>query len=360
MPTVEPSHPYLSLIEPYEPPDLDAAAERAGVDKDDLIRLIANENPFGPTPRVAEALAHFDAYHCHPDYWPLRQAVARYAGVTPAHVVLSNGADEMIDLLTRLFVEPGQAVVTCPPTFSMYPFYARVNRCRVLAVPRRQDLSLDVDAIERTVRRSKGEARLLFIASPGNPSGQAIPLAVTERLLELPLIVAVDEAYVEFGGESAAPLLADHDNLAVVRSFSKWAGLAGLRLGYGLLRPTLVDELDRVRPPYNVNAAAMVAALATFEDLEAVQANVARLIEERERLAEALGNVPWLEPVPTRTNFVLVRVKRRDPRAVVDELARQAILILDFSSPAMADYLRISVGTPQQNDAVIQALRRMR
>lgn len=360
MPTVEPSHPYLGLIEPYEPPDLDAAAERAGVDKDDLIRLIANENPFGPTPRVAEALAHFDAYHYHPDYWPLRQAVARYAGVTPAHVVLSNGADEMIDLLTRLFVEPGEAVVTCPPTFSMYRFYARVNRCRLLTVARGDDLSLDVDAIERTVDQSRGEAKLLFIASPANPSGQAIPLAVTERLLELPFVVAVDEAYVEFGGESAAPLLADHDNLAVVRSFSKWAGLAGLRLGYGLLSPALVDALDCIRPPYNVNAAAMAAALATFEDLETVQANVARVIEERERLAEALSRVPWLEPVPTQTNFVLVRVKGRDPRAVVDELARQGILILGFSSPAMADYIRISVGTPEQNDAVIQALGRVR
>jgi len=359
MPTIEPSHPYLDAIEPYEPPDLDAAAELAGVDKDDLIRLVANENPFGPSPRVAQALADFDEYHRHPEYDRLRNRIARYAGLALDHVVLSNGADEMIDLLIRLLVEPGQSVVTCPPTFSMYRFAARVNRCRLLPVPRRDDLSLDLTAIEEAVRQSRGEARVLFVASPGNPSGQAIPLSVIERLLRLPLVVALDEAYVEFGGESAVSLLPDHDNLVVIRSFSKWAALAGLRLGYALLRPDLAADLRRIRAPYTVNAAAMVAALATFEDLDTVRAHVARLVEERERLRAALVAIPWLEPLPSDTNFILIRVRDREPHAVGEALAREGILILDFSSPAMADCVRISVGTPEQNDAVVRALRRI-
>jgi len=359
MPTVKPSHPYISRIKPYEPPDIEAAAERAGVEKEGLIRLIANENPFGPSSRVKEALADFDEYHLHPDYGRLVEAVAQYAGVTSDHVVLSNGADEMIDLLIRLFVEPGEAVVVCPPTFAMYRFYGRVNRCRVLNAPRREDLSLDVPAIERAVQQSTGEARLLFIVSPGNPSGQAIPLALTERLLELPVMVCVDEAYIEFGGESAISLLADYDNLVVIRTFSKWAGLAGLRLGYALLRPELAEYLNRVRPPYNVNSAAMVAALATFEDLEKVEANVTRLIEERERVTEALREVPWLDPLPSDTNFILIGVEGGDPDAVVDGLAKRGILIRDFSSPAMAGYVRVSVGRPDQNDALIDALERM-
>jgi histidinol-phosphate aminotransferase len=359
MPTVEPSHPYISRIKPYEPPDVEAAAERADVEKEGLIRLIANENPFGPSPRVAEALADFDEYHFHPDYGPLMEAVARYAGVTSDHVVLSNGADEMIDLLIRLFVEPGEAVVVCPPTFAMYRFYGRVNRCRVLDAPRREDLSLDVPVIERAVRGSEGEARLLFIVSPGNPSGQAIPLALTERLLELPVMVCVDEAYIEFGGESAVSLLADYDNLVIIRTFSKWAGLAGLRLGYALVRPELAGYLNRIRPPYNVNAAAMVAALATFADLERVEANVAWLIEERERLTEALREVPWLDPMPSDTNFILTRVEGRDTEGVVEGLAERGILIRDFSSPAMAGYVRVSVGRPDQNDALIEVLDRM-
>ena len=359
MSTVVPSHPYLSALDPYEAPDLEVAADRAGVDRADLIRLNANENPFGPSPRVAGALAELDAYQFHPDYGPLRQAVARYAGVTPAQVVMSNGADEMIDLLIRLFVEPGEAIIICPPTFGMYRFYGQVNRCRVLSAPRRQDLSLDARGIERVVQESGGEARLLFIASPGNPSGRAIPLEVTERLLHTPLVVCVDEAYVEFGGESAVSLLDDCDNLIIIRSFSKWAALAGLRLGYGLLRPGLAEYVNRIRAPYNVNAAAVVAALTTLEDLEAVRANLSRLVEERERLRKALMDIAWMDPLPSDTNFVLVRVKGRDAHAVVDALARQAVLTRGFSSPEMAQHVRISVGTPEQNDALVAALQRM-
>jgi histidinol-phosphate aminotransferase len=329
---------------------------------DDLIRLVANENLFGPSPRVAQALASFGQYHFHPDYGPLKEAVARFAGVSPDQVVLSNGADEMIDLLIRLFVEPGEAIVTCPPTFSMYRFYARVNRCRELTAPRREDLSLDVAAVERVVRESNGRARLLFIVSPGNPSGQAIPLPEVERLLQLPLLVAVDEAYIEFGGESAVALLPNHGNLVVIRTFSKWAGMAGLRLGYALLAPALAGYLERIRPPYNVNAAAMVAALATFEDLGAVQANVARLIEAREQLQEELTAISWLEPLPSQANFILCQVKGRDSRTVADALLQRGILIRQFSGPQMrgdsgGGYIRISVGRPQENETLVAALK---
>ena len=360
MSRIRPSHPYLETLEPYQPPDLEAAAERAGVEPDQLIRLVANENPYGPSPRVAEALAAFDDYHVHPDYGPLREAVARYDGVSPDQVVLSNGADEMIDLLIRLFVEPGEAIVISPPTFSMYRFSARVNRCRVLTVPRRDDLALDPAAIERRVAASGGEAaRMLFVVSPGNPSGRAIPLEVTERLLQLPLMVVVDEAYVAFGGESALALLPDHENLVILRTFSKWAGMAGLRLGYALLAPRLVGYLERVRPPYNVSAAAMVAALATFDDLETVEANVVRLVEERERLEEVLGAISWLDPLPSQANFILCRVIERDTQRVVERLLDRGILVRDFSDPAMASYVRITVGRPEQNDALLEALRGM-
>jgi histidinol-phosphate aminotransferase len=360
MSRTRPNHPYLKTLEPYQPPDLEAAAERAGVEQEQLIRLVANENPYGPSPRVAEALAAFDAYQFHPDYRPLREAVARYNGVTSDRVVLSNGADEMIDLLIRLFVEPGEAIIVSPPTFSMYRFSARVNRCRVLPVPRLDDLALDPAAIERRVATSEGGAvRILFVVSPGNPSGRAIPLEVTERLLQLPLIVVVDEAYVAFGGESALALLPDHENLVILRTFSKWAGMAGLRLGYALLAPQLAGYLERVRPPYNVNAAAMVAALATFDDLETVQANVARLTEERDRLGRALEAIPWLDPLPSQANFILCRVIDGDAQRVVERLLDRGILVRSFSHPAMVGYVRITVGRPEQNDALLEALRTM-
>jgi len=354
-----PTHPYLEQIEPYQPPDLEAAAARAGRDVEHLVRLDLNENPFGPSPRVAQALADYPGYAYYPDYRPLQQAVAHYAGLTPEQVVLSNGADELIDLTTRLFVEPSQEVIICPPTFSMYRFYARANRCLAVPVPRQADFSNDVAAIEATVQESEGNARLLFLVSPGNPDGQAIPLATIRRLLSLPLTVVVDEAYIEFGGESAVPLLTDHENLVVIRTFSKWAGMAGLRLGYALLTPKMADYLNRIRAPFNVNAAAERAALATFEDLESVQANVACLIRQRERLQEALAAFSWLEPLPSQANFVLCRVKGYSAQAVTGALARRGILIRRFSSPAMAGYVRISVGRPDQNDLLLQTLQEL-
>ena len=357
--TEGPTHPYLETIKPYEPPDLEAAAARSGLRVEQLIRLDANENPFGPSPQVAQALAGYPDYGFYPDYWPLQQAVACYAGVAPEQVVLGNGADELIDLTTRLFVEPGQAVVVCPPTFSMYRFFAEVNRCRVLSVPRRADFSMDLAAVERAVLENGEDARLLFLVSPGNPDGQAISLGVIRRLLELPLMVAVDEAYIEFGGESAVTLLPEHENLVIIRTFSKWTGLAGLRLGYALLAPHLAGYLERIRAPYNVNAAAVVATLATLADLEDVQANVACLIAERERLQETLATFPWLEPLPSQANFILCRVKGRTAQEVVGALARRGILIRGFSDPAMAGYIRISVGRPDQADALIAVLREL-
>ena len=368
MPMIKPEHPHLNELEPYEPPDLEAAARRAGVAVDQLIRLIANENPFGPSPLVRRRLADYREYHLHPDYEPLKEAVAGYVDVPTSQVVLSNGADEMIDLLVRLFVEPGDAVVIAPPTFSMYSFSALVNRCDVVAVPRGADLSLDLAAVERGVAERNaraasdpgiGEARILFLVSPHNPGGQALPLEAVERFLRLPLMVVVDEAYIEFGGETALDLLPDHENLVIMRTFSKWAGLAGLRLGYALLAPRLAEYMERIRPPYNVNAAAVVAALATFDDLERVQANVARIVAERERLQDALREIPYLEPLPSEANFVLCRVVDGDARGVVNDLLDAGILVRGFSSPAMTGYVRISVGTPEQNAALLKALERM-
>ena len=349
---------HIKEIEPYEPPDLEAVAARAGVPVKHLIRLDANENPFGPSPRVAQALAEFADYGFYPDYRPLREAVACYAGVTPEHVVLGNGSDELIDLVLRLCLEPGQGLIICPPAFSMYRFFARLGRHPVWEIPRGDDFSVDATAIETLARQSEGQAqpRLLFLTSPGNPDGQIIPLDTVLRLLRLPWVIVVDEAYVEFGGPSVLPLLAEHDNLIILRTFSKWAGLAGLRLGYALLAPQLAAHMERTRAPYNVNSAAMVAALATLENLKSVQANVARLIAERERLQAALAAISWLEPLPSQANFILCRLHGRTGGEVAGELAQRGILVRSFSEHRLAGYVRIAVGRPEQNEALLKTL----
>jgi imidazoleglycerol phosphate dehydratase HisB len=169
--------------------------------------------------------------------------------------------------------------------------------------------------------------------------------------------VIVDEAYIEFGGDSAVPLLEEHENLIVLRTFSKWAGIAGLRLGYAVASRPIAQALERLRPPYNVNAAAVVAALATFEDMDHVKATLSAVVAERERLRAALAELPGIEPLPSQANFVLCRLAGRTGRELAEALADIGILIRSFSAPALKDAVRITVGRPEQRDALLAALR---
>jgi len=359
--------PHVKKVEPYEPPDWEALAARAGVPTEQLIRLDANENPYGLSPRAAETLACFGGYASYPDYRALTSAVARYVGVAPANIVLGNGGDEIIDLAVRLFIAPGEGVIICPPAFGMYATSALAHRGRVLSVPRRDDFSLDVEAIEALAGgETDARPKLLFLTSPGNPAGQVIPLETIRHLLRcherkgrLPLAVVVDQAYVEFGGESAVPLLDAHPNLIVLRTFSKWAGMAGLRLGYAVTSPEIASALARLRLPYNVNAAAIVAALATLDDMPHAQAAIARIVAERDRLHAALADLPGVRPIPSQANFVLCRLDSHSGREVADGLAALGILVRSFSDPSLADAVRITVGRPKQNDALIAALQCM-
>ena len=343
--------PHIEGLEAYEPPDWEVSPER-------LIRLDANENPFGPSPRVAEALARFTGYGLYPDYRALTEAVAQYTGTEPETIVLGNGGDEIIDLAVRLLVAPGEATIVCPPAFDMYTVNTRTHRGQVLSVPRGDDFSLDVEEIEALFGPGAPDIRpkLLFVTHPGNPDGGVVPLETIRRLLQLPVAVAVDEAYIEFGGESTVPLLEDHANLIVLRTFSKWAGMAGLRLGYAVAVPEVAGAMHKLRPPYNVNAAAVVAALAAMDDLKQIQATIDCLIAEREWLQVALAALPGLHPLPSQANFVFCRLTECSARELADALAREGILIRSFSDPRLADAVRITVGRPDQNDALLAAL----
>ena len=350
--------PHVSELEPYVAPDWMAQAEGAGLRPEQLVRLDANENPYGPSPRVAEALAGFDGYGFYPDYKGLEEIVARYADTGPENVVLGNGGDEIIDLAVRLFVEPGEGVIISPPAFGMYATSTKAHRGVLLRVPRQDDLTLDVEAIEAVVKRPerKVRAKLLFITSPGNPDGQAIPQETIRRLSRLPLAIVVDEAYIEFGGESVVPLVDSHPNLVVLRSFSKWAGIAGLRLGYAVGHADVADALSRLRPPYNLNAAAVVAARATLADMGYVQTTLDRILVERDRLHASLRDLPGVHPVPSQANFILARFDDRSGLEIASELAKVGILVRSFSDPVLSDAVRVTVGRPNQNDAFLAAL----
>jgi len=348
---------------PIEP--LEVLSARLGLPPERIIKLDGNENPYGPSPRAIAALADYERYHIYPDpeHALLREAAQDYIGVDKSHIMFGNGSDELIDLIMHLFLGPGEAIINCPPTFGMYSFDAAICGAEVVRVPRRADFSLDVEGIRRqvldhlTIRPSDHlTKKLLFINSPNNPDGSLTSWEELLRLLELPLVVVVDEAYAEFSGTSVVDLVPDHPNLIVLRTFSKWAGLAGLRIGYGVFPLGIIRHLWKIKQPYNVNVAAQAAALASLEDLDYLQANVQRIVAERDRLYAELGKFDFLRPYPSQSNFILCRVLGRDARELKLSLEREGILVRYFDKPGLRDCIRISVGKPEQTEVLLQAL----
>jgi histidinol-phosphate aminotransferase len=255
-----------------------------------------------------------------------------------------------MDLILRAFLRPGDAIINCPPTFGMYPFLANVAGARHIDVPRRDnDFSLDLAAIWAMA----SEAKVIFVASPNNPTGNVID--GTDALLGTGLVVVVDEAYVEFAGvDSFAKRVAEGVNLIVLRTFSKWAGLAGLRVGYGIFPPSVAEVILKIKQPYNLNVAAQAAMLASLDDATSC-ANACDCWSQARAVA-ALGGVPFVKPVPSRANFILCRIEGADAGRLKEELRSRGIMVRRPDSPVLRKCLRISVGLPEHRRALMQAL----
>ena len=358
--------PYIP-IEPFE-----VLSARIGRNPAQIVKLDANENPYGPLPAVREALGKLEFPHIYPDpeSRALRSSLEKFTGVPAEYLLAGAGADELIDLLMRLLLDPNDCILSCPPTFGMYSFDAELNAARCLEVPRKADFSLDMEAIHKAVEIY--QPKILFIASPNNPDGSLLNSKIFDELLSLPLLVVLDEAYIEFASllptpSSASDLGANlsrirevpgRENLVVLRTFSKWAGLAGLRIGYGAFPQWLMPTLWTAKQPYNLNVAASVAAQVSLEHVDELKQIVECLKSERTRLLTALQEIPYLRPYPTQSNFILCKVVERDAAELKSRLAQEfGIFIRYFNKPGLRDHVRISVGRPQDTDILIEAFR---
>jgi histidinol-phosphate aminotransferase len=354
--------PEIITMEAYTPIlPFEVLSARLGRVPEDIIKLDANENPYGPSPRVHEALAKLPFAHIYPDpeSTELRNALSHDIGVPAENILASAGADELIDLILRLFLRPGDAVIDCPPTFGMYSFDTAVNAGSLLKAPRREDFSVDVELITSLVKREPAP-KVLFVTSPNNPDGSMISDDDLRQVLELPLVVVLDEAYIEFSGTVGhAGWVLERDNLIVLRTFSKRGGLAGLRVGYGIFPSALMPHLWKIKQPYNVSVAASAAAIASLEDSGYMADVVRKLVSERDRMAEALSEFPFLQVYPSYSNFILCRIKGRDAKSLKLGLEDEGILVRYFNKPGLTDCIRISAGKPEHTDAVVDALKRI-
>jgi len=343
-------------IEPYEPIlPLEALSELSGVPVNKLVKLDGNENPYGCSPRVRRALAEYPFYHIYPDplHRELQKPLEDYVGVGQEYIVAGSGSDELIDLILRIFLEPGDKVVNCVPTFGMYPFSTAVCGGRTVTVPRDKAYNVDVDAVKSALDK---RTKVVFIASPNNPTGNVTKSDAVLELLKTGVIVVVDEAYYEFSGQTFALLVPANPNLIVLRSFSKWAGLGGLRAGYGIFPSNIAELVRRIKMPYNVNAAAMIAMRESLADIVYLRENVKDIIDERKRLSSMLKRQGVLTPLPSEANFILCRVAKGDARKIKQGLEKQGIFIRHFDTPLLKNMLRISVGKPEHSDALVAAL----
>lgn len=350
---------HISAMDAYIPIlPFEVLSQQLGLSADAIIKLDANENSYGPIPEVAEALAAMPYAHIYPDPESrhLRTALAKYHNVPAENILAGAGADELIDLIMRLILDPGDAIINCPPTFGMYRFDAGINNARTISVPRNRSFELDRSRIAAVVAESAPKA--IFLASPNNPDGSLLPAETLDALLDLPLLVILDEAYVEFAlpGSSRINEVPRRKNLIVLRTFSKWAGLAGLRLGYGIFPDWIMPHLWKIKQPYNVSVAASTAGLVSLENADQLAITGQKIIRERERLFAALREIPWLKPYPSQANFILCQVIGRDAPQLKANLAADGILIRYFNKPGLSDHVRISVGKPEQTDILIDRL----
>lgn len=325
------------------------------------VKINQNENPFDvPEALRRETLRRMEgrSWSRYPDFVPaaLHEKLAGFAGWTPAGVVAGNGSNELIQATLMVAVGEGRRVLISEPTFALYRQVTTVLGGEVLSVPLDEGLQFDVPALCAAVEREQPD--MIILCSPNNPTGCVLEAEGLETLLRTARgLVVVDEAYYEFSGQTVAPLLARHAHLLVFRTFSKALGLAGLRVGYLLAAPELAREVSKAVLPYNLNVFSQTAAEVAVEFyVEELRPRVERIVAERERLFAGLQQIEGLTPVSSRANFIVVR-SAVAPRRVYEELLRRGVLIRDVSGyPMLKDYFRVSVGTPAENDQLLEGL----
>lgn len=312
------------------------------------IFLDANENPY-PSP-----------YNRYPDplQWRVKEKLAALKGVKPEQIFLGNGSDEGIDLIIRAFCEPNQdSILITDPTYGMYSVCAEVNAVNVQQVLLTPDFDLDLDAFPKTFDAT---TKVLFLCSPNNPTGNLLSTAKIEEVLKRFYgIVVIDEAYIDFAtGKSFVQELAHHPNLVVLQTFSKAWGLAGLRLGMCFASEAIIRVLNKIKYPYNVNIRTQELVLDALENVQQKEAWVKEVVKQRDVMARALRQLSLVEHVyPSDANFLLAKVK--DAHGTYEYLMNQGIIVRDRSRVALCyNCLRITIGTPEENQRLLAALKK--
>ncbi|NYT19598.1 MAG: histidinol-phosphate transaminase [Methanosarcinales archaeon] len=355
MPRYELIKEEVASIAKYVPgKSIDDIVRAYGLDPSSIIKLGSNENPLGPSPKAVEALirdAEGISIYPSADARELVEAISEYTGISADHIVASGpGMDGLLDGLTRLVISRGDEVILTTPTFSYYEISARANGAVPVYIQREEDFSVDV---EKVIDAITPLTKIIFLCSPNNPSGNVIPEEDILRIAEATeALVFVDEAYVEFSDKNIAHLVPKYDNIIVGRTFSKAFGLAGMRIGYGMLPVWLKEEYMKIATPFNVSSSAVAAGIAALSDTEHLNKSIELAHTGKKYLQD---NIPF-KVYDTQANFVLVDVAPHKARDVTTELLKKGIIVRDCTSFANAgeSFIRVTIGTEEQNKKVVE------
>ena len=321
-------------------------------------KMDANESPFNVSDemlqKIVEKIKGLE-YNIYPDSdsVALRKKIAPYVGLSYENIMVGSGSDELIQVIFNTFVDKDDVVFSHSPTFVMYSINSTIAQAKYLEYQTDEDFNLDMDSF---IRQAKGSgAKLVFLCNPNNPTGNKIQRSDLIKAIEgLEAIVVVDEAYIEFGGESVIDLVGRHENLIVLRTFSKAFGFAGIRAGYLAASGIVMENLEKVKPPYNLNIASQAIAEIAVENMCIMNQNVARITNERNRIYEVLKGIEGIKVYQSHTNFIVIRVE--NSQDVFEKLLKKGIMVRSFSGGRMENRIRITVGNKEQNDALIAAL----
>ncbi|MBS7612026.1 histidinol-phosphate transaminase [Candidatus Bathyarchaeota archaeon] len=329
----------------------------------DIIKLDANENPYPPPQEVIESINRVLKYinRYPPEPRKLREAIAKLNGLNDGNVILGAGSDELIDLIVKAYVYEGANVAVLYPTFPMYERFTLIAGGSVVKIPLNPDFTFNLDAIIQTL--SSKDIKVFFMPNPNNPTGLGPSLEQIEEVLKIAVLTVVDEAYYEFSAKTALNLLKNYENLIILRTFSKAYGLAGLRIGYGLASEQVVENLLKVKPPYNVSLIAQEAALTLLENRHIVDFRIETIRKARDSLYESLKRFKRIKPYPSEANFILIDVSGSglSSKQVSAGLLEHGISVrvIGVLSGFQGDFIRITVGTDYENTMLIEALKKI-
>ena len=319
----------------------------------DVVKLNSNENPWPASPKVFEAISRLTAldFQRYPqaDGGSFRIAAAGVLGVDPENIICTNGGDDLLTICFRAFCDASRPVAYAQPTYSLYPVLAQIQGCEAIEVERDSNGSLDALA--------EINAPLTIVCNPNAPTCEFLPIDSLGVLAgKLRGVLLIDEAYVDFADDNALRLIKDFDNVIILRSMSKGYSLAGLRFGFGIAAASLIEGLMKIKDSYNADAIAIAAATAAIGDQPHLRANVGKIKAERSRLIGQLRQMGF-EVSDSRTNFILAQCGRMDANQIHEKLKQRNIFIRYFALPGLEDKLRITIGTPEQNDKLLIAMK---